>query len=108
MRTARARRDRLQQLFQEYRDAVDAIVILRAFRYGSDAPPHRYQLVEIPTTIFSSIHYAALTEFRSDAPTIDCEIDGRVVAVVAVDRSDAKITVRRIQLYACTVHAEWQ
>ena len=29
------------------------------------------------------------------------------VAVVAVDRSDAKITVRKILLSACIVHAEW-
>jgi len=27
--------------------------------------------------------------------------------VVAVERSDAKITVRRVQLSACPVHAEW-
>ena len=32
---------------------------------------------------------------------------GWFLAVVAIDRSDAKITVRRVQLAACTVHAEW-
>lgn len=30
-----------------------------------------------------------------------------VAAVVAIDRSDAKITVRRVKLSACIVHAEW-
>ena len=29
-------------------------------------------------------------------------------AQVAIDRSDAKFTIRRIQLSACTVHAEWR
>ncbi|MDE0680736.1 MAG: hypothetical protein OXI11_11090 [Gammaproteobacteria bacterium] len=34
-------------------------------------------------------------------------VGDQVAAVVAIDRSDAKITVRRIELSACTVHAEW-
>ena len=33
--------------------------------------------------------------------------DGQPVARVAIDRSDAKITVRSILLSACIVHAEW-
>ena len=30
-----------------------------------------------------------------------------MAAVVAIDRSDAKVTVQRVQLSACTVHGEW-
>lgn len=105
VRTAKDRRAELQDLFRIYQQAVDAIVMLRAFR--REGAPHRYQLLEIPTTLFDSVQDAPLGVFRSDAPAIDCEIDGTVAAVIAVDRSDAKITVKHIQVSACTVHVEW-
>ena len=82
-----------------------AIIQLRAFR--RDRIPVCYQLLEIPTTIFASIDDAPLDTFQREAPAVPCLIDGQCVAVVAVDRSDAKITVRKIRLSACTVHVEW-
>ena len=106
-RRPRDRRDRLQNLFRDYCGAVDAIIMLRAFRADRQSAPARYELLEIPTSIFASIQRANLTAFQADAPVIPCTVDGRRVAVVAVDRSDAKITVRTIQLSACIVHAEW-
>lgn len=106
-RTARARREKTQELFRQYQSAVSEIIMLRAFRSGPDQVPSRYQLVEIPASIFDSIQSAPLTMFERDAPLLECRINGELVAVVAIDRSDAKITVRRIQLTACTVHAEW-
>ena len=106
-RTARARRDRTRELFREYQTAVSHTVILRAFRQERDRVPSVYQLVEIPATIFDSIQSAPLSVFERDAPLIECKVGGEVAAVVAIDRSDAKITIRRIQLTACTVHAEW-
>ena len=60
-----------------------------------------------PTALFASVQEAPLTVFQRDAPSIHCEVDGKLAAVIAIDRSDAKITVKRIQLSACTVHAEW-
>ena len=104
-RTPKDRRQRLRGLFKDYRKAVDAIVLLRAFR--TDGVPHRYQLLEIPTTIFGSIQEAPLAVFQSDAPRIECKLGKETVAMVAVDRSDAKITVRNILLKSCVVHAEW-
>ena len=106
-RTPSARRTAMLDLFRQYREAVDAIVMLRAFRGEAGSPPRRYQLVEIPVGVFDSIQGAPLRDFDRDAPVIECLIDGEPVAHVAVDRSDAKITVRRIQLSACIVHAEW-
>ena len=106
-RTATGRRNQMRALFREYQKAVSAIIMLRAFRTGT-AMADRYQLLEIPASIFDSIQTAPLDLFRSDAPTIECGIDGKLTAVVAADRSDAKITVRRIQLSACIVHAEWR
>lgn len=107
-RTPSARRRNTRELFSSYREAVDSIIILRAFREKAGEVPNLYQLVEIPVGIFDSIQQAPLKDFERDAPVIACRIENKVVARVAIDRSDAKITVRNIQLAACIVHAEWQ
>ena len=107
VRTTKARRESTLRIFRQYKRAVGQIVMLRAFLDGNDEIPSKYQLVEIPVKIFDSIQDAPLSLFERDAPLIECHVSGQVVAVVAIDRSDAKITVRRVQLSACTVHAEW-
>ena len=61
-------------LFRDYRQAVDAIIMLRAFR--KEGVPNRYQLLEIPTVLFASIQ---------EAPLVECQVGGETVAVVAVD-----------------------
>jgi len=108
-RTPTARRRATLELFASYRRVVTSILMLRAFRDAEDdEPPRLYQLLEIPAALFDSIQHESLSAFQSDAPAIPCrDSAGRIVAHVALDRSDAKITVRRIQLSACTVHAEW-
>ncbi|MCY3689567.1 MAG: hypothetical protein OXG90_11380 [Gammaproteobacteria bacterium] len=109
MRTARERQSRTLALFQEYMQAVDSIMMLRAFRSGQDAIPSSYQLVEIPSAIFRSLQEAPLSSFNADGPTIDCPFrELGVAARVSLDRSDAKITVKQISLEACTVHVEWE
>ncbi len=109
VRSARARREKTLALFAEYRAAVDAIVMLRAFRREANTIPYRYQLIEIPTTIFESLEDAPLSAFAADGPTIDCSFrDDSAAARVSLDRSDAKITVKQIKLTACDIHAEWE
>ena len=105
-RTPRDRRRETLSLFRRYQESVTAIVMLRAFRDATGVP-NRYQLVEIPASLFDSIQRAPLQAFERDAPVIDCKTGNRTVARVAIDRSDAKVTVRSILLSACTVHAEW-
>ncbi len=108
VRSARARRRHTFELFREYRAAVDAIVMLRTFR-EPDTIPHRYQLIEIPSDLFKSLENTRESAFAADGPVVDCAYGGLASAArVAIDRSDAKITVRRIQLSACTIHAEWR
>jgi len=108
MRTARERQSRTLALFQEYMQAVDSIMMLRAFRSGQEIPSS-YQLVEIPSAIFRSLREAPLSSFNADGPTIDCPYQKLDVAArVSLDRSDAKITVKQISLEACTVHVEWE
>ena len=107
MRTARERRKRTLALFREYQEAVDSIMMLRAFRKGPSIPS-MYQLVEIPTAIFSSLQKVSVAAFNSDGPVVDCPYQEHAVAArVSLDRSDSKITVRQILLSACTVHVEW-
>ena len=109
VRSARTRRQQTLELFEEYRAAVDAIVMLRAFRADRTKMPHRYQLIEIPTAIFESLTDAPLAAFDADGPTIDCAYRGNPAAArVSLDRSDAKITVKQIQLSVCDIHAEWE
>ena len=107
MRSSRERRKRTVDLFREYMAAVDAIMMLRAFRKPNEIP-ERYQLIEIPTSIFRSIQEVPLSAFAADGPTVDCCYRGNEVAArVSLDRSDAKVTVKQIALEACAVHAEW-
>ena len=105
-RTGSKRRENLLQLFEHYVSAVDAIMMLRAFREPQSVP-NCYQLLEIPTSIFRSLQRLPVSAFRRNAPVLDCVVNRETVAKVAVDRSDAKITVRGIRVSACIVHAEW-
>lgn len=108
MRSAATRREKTIALFREYRATVDSIVMLRAFMKKAGQVPTRYELVEIPTTIFASLDNEPVASFDSDGPRIACSLDGEpVVAHVALDRSDAKITVASIKITACEVHARW-
>ena len=108
VRSARERRRRTLELFSDYAGAVDSIVMLRAFRKKNEFPA-RYQLVEIPTAIFQSLQNTTLSQFDSDGPKVYCSFRGNEEAAqVSLDRSDAKITIRRISLEVCTIHAEWE
>lgn len=108
VRSAKTRQIKTLELFRLYRAAVDSIVMLRAFRGRKGMPPTRYQLLEIPTAIFASLEDAPQSAFAADGPTIDCAYQGDPAAArVSLDRSDAKITIRKVKLSACTVHAEW-
>ena len=107
-RSASTRRERTLALFREYTDAVDSIIMLRAFRRKSEIP-NRYQLVEIPTEIFDSLQRTTAAQFSSDGPRVFCSYkDNEQAAQISLDRSDAKITISRISLDVCTIHAEWE
>ena len=108
VRSAKTRRDHTLELFRQYREAVDSIIMLRAFRPDRTSLPSKYQLLEIPTNIFTSLEDAPLGAFAADGPTIDCAYQGNPAAArISLDRSDAKITIKQIKLSACTLHAEW-
>ncbi|NKV31157.1 hypothetical protein GS921_15540 [Rhodococcus hoagii] len=98
------RRDRIVELFREFREAADAIVILRAFKVDDGVD---YELIEIPSDLFKvvdsldvSAAQAATIPLPSDVKTPDFKI--------RVDRSDSKITLTGIQLDKCFVHGRWK
>ena len=109
VRSAKSRRTRTLGLFREYCAAVDAILILRAFRDDPQSIPYRYQLVEIPSAIFASLPSLPQSAFDADGPTLDCEFRGDASAArVSLDRSDAKVTVKQVKLSACDLHEVWE
>jgi len=76
-RTATGRRNQMLELFHHYQNTVSAIVMLRAFCHGPGIIPHRYELLEIPVSIFDAVQKAPLALFHRDDPEISCESDGK-------------------------------
>lgn len=103
-RTQGGRRNRLVQLFAEYRKATTSIVILRAFVQEDESV--LYELAEIPTDLFSAVDNLTLQQAWQG--TIGVPPDQRPPDFkIRVDRSDSKITLSDIRLSVCTVHARW-
>lgn len=105
-RTQTDRRKRIVELFREYREQTDSIVMLRCFRKGNDIL--MYELVEIPTTIFSSIDQVSVAEAQQGTFPIPPGATEEPDARIRIDRSDAKITVTSIRIELCKVHGRWE
>ena len=97
------RQDRIIDLFREYRDTTDGIIMLRGF---ASAAGVFYELVEIPTTLFKPIE--TLDIKTAQQPTIPVPPDSADPYMkIRIDRSDAKITLTGIRLEVCSVHGRW-
>ncbi|MDE8670823.1 hypothetical protein PY310_19820 [Pseudarthrobacter sp. H3Y2-7] len=97
------RRDRIVALFKEYRDITDGIVILRAFREEEGV---RYQLVEIPTSLFEAVD--SLSVENAQKGTIPFPADAVVpMFKIGIDRSDAKVKLH-VHIGAATIHGQWK
>lgn len=105
MRSARTRHEKAMAFIDEFLAAVQQIFVLRYYR--SSATP-RYELVEVPVALFEQIKNATVADFDSDAPRIEVADDKGPIMVFAIDRSDSKITVRKLVKARCVVHGEWQ
>lgn len=105
MRSARKRYERTMALVDEFLAAVQRIYLLRYYR--SSPTPH-YELVEIPVAHFERIKEAKVSEFASDAPRIQVADEQGPIMRFVIDRSDSKITVRKIAKSRCIVHGEWR
>lgn len=102
------RRLKTIELVEEFRSNVDSIVMLRAFRYDSGAP-RRYELLEIPGELFDSIGQAPKEAFAADGPRVNLPYNAvEPDMVLKIDRSDAKVTLDRIRIASCVMHATWE
>lgn len=98
------RRDAIVNLFREFRECTDSIIMLRCFRY--DGPP-KYEIVEIPTSLFAQLDDLDVASAQKNS--IPLPIGSKKPSlVIALDRSDAKITVRKVDINVCTIHGQWQ
>ncbi len=103
-RTATKRREHTHRLFKDYCDEVDAILQLRYFQ-----SLHLYELVEIPVSLFSQILDVGKKHFVADGPTINIPIGKSPPDfTLKLDRSDAKVTIAKINKQLCLVHGIWQ
>jgi len=103
-RGPKARQEQTCELFERYINQVHSILQLRYFiskRY--------YELVEIPVSMFKQIQSVDRQHFNADGPTINIPIGQETPDFqLKLDRSDAKITIGRINKKICTVHGTWQ
>lgn len=98
------RRDKIVELFREYRTITDGIVILRAFRETDGV---RYELVEIPTDLFKSVEDLSIEEAQKG--TIPLPMGAATpLFKIGIDRSDSKVKLTGVRIDAITVHGEWK
>lgn len=103
-RTAKARYEHTLELFSRFCKEVHSIFQLRYFHRST-----RYELIEIPVALFTSIQSVSMASFNAEGPSIKIpENKALPDFVLKLDRSDAKITIAHIQKKLCTVHAEWR
>ncbi|WP_395758652.1 hypothetical protein OIE82_11005 [Streptomyces althioticus] len=106
-RSARMRYERTMGLFEEFLDAVQRWIVLRAFRLKNDPTMQVYELVEIPMSLFATVDQLNVQDFSSDAPRIDIHDDYGMALQLCLDRSDSKITIKKIPKDRCIVHGTW-
>ncbi len=97
------RRNKIIELFSEYRNITDGIVMLRGF--ASDAGV-LYELLEIPTSLFVPIETLDV-KAAQDATISVPPNSSNPYMKIRVDRSDAKITLTGIRIDVCSVHGQW-
>jgi hypothetical protein len=103
-RTATKRRAKTCELFENYLQNVERLIQLRYFEADS-----RYELVEIPVHLFRAVSDVPVSAFRPDGPAIGIPVgQDPPDFTLVLDRSDAKITLRNIQLAKCIVHGTWK
>jgi hypothetical protein len=103
-RTISMRRDKTFETIQNYTDVVDRLIQLRVL---PSLTHWDYELVEVPISLFGGVFALAREAFQSEGPSLRIADERGPIMTIALDRSDAKITVRSIRKSRCLVHATW-
>lgn len=105
VRGAADRQFKTKALFESYLGVTDRIVQLRVL---PDPDAWVYQLLEIPMHLFEPILKLGRDSFVADGPSIPVRDQDGECLTLKLDRSDAKITIARIPVQRCLVHATWR
>jgi hypothetical protein len=105
-RTAAQRHERALQLFDDFLSVVHRWIVLRAIRDKKTGKVW-YELVEIPMSIFAKVKILKIADFASENTKIDVVDENGIALQLVLDRSDSKITIKKIPKSRCIVHAEW-
>lgn len=106
-RSARMRYERTMALFGEFLEAVQRWIVLRAYTLKND-PAQIYELVEIPMSLFATVEDLSVQDFTSDAPRVDVRDEHGLALQLCLDRSDSKITIKKVPKDRCIVHGTWK
>ncbi len=89
----------------------DRVVILRAFQVKTPFQGVRYDLWEIPHELLRLVTTIKAEDFsarmKSGTSTVVVKSNGKAVYKLRLDGSVEKITLEKLQLTACRVHASW-
>ncbi|MFE0964256.1 hypothetical protein [Streptomyces fungicidicus] len=106
-RTARARYVNTMKLFDDFLSTVQKWLVLRAFRMRGGDGRLIYELVEIPMALFATVTQLNVNDFSAEASKIDV-VDALGPAFqLVLDRSDSKVTIKKIPKDRCVVHGQW-
>lgn len=97
------RHEMLLEVFRKFREQTTSIIQLRCFR----GEPLRYELVEIPSSIFNSVDLLTVADAQASTVRIPPGVTPAHLRIV-LDRSDAKITLVGIRIEHCLVHGRWE
>jgi hypothetical protein len=104
MRGPQARAERTKTWIRLYMSEVDRLIQLRTF---PDDEQWRYQLVEMPVSLLKPILEVDRSFFAADGPSVPVTDQFGSCMTFKIDRSDSKITFRKIPITRCIVHARW-
>ncbi|MDN5767193.1 MAG: hypothetical protein L0H96_09390 [Humibacillus sp.] len=104
VRGAQAREGKAKEQIRRFLAQADRIYQLRVL---PDRVNWKYQLIEIPVELFHPILDLDRNFFAPDGPRIPISDAVGPCMTFVLDRSDAKITIAKIPVSRCIVHAEW-
>lgn len=108
VRGAKSRKEHALKLFEEFSAAVQRWYLLRIFETDSE---WEYELLEIPVWMFGEpIQALSVEAFAPDGPriTVKKQTTNEELFTLVLDRSDAKISIKKLPKANCVVHGTWR
>lgn len=98
------RRDKIVELFRDYRSSTDGIVMLRGFPKGADSV--FYELLEIPSALLKPVDLLDIKTAQLGTIPVPPQSQSPYMKI-GIDQSDGKIKLSGIKLTVCSVHGRW-